>query len=237
MTPTVAPAGFPDAAEGSALESVPEIPVDVLGPTDPLVGPGGEAIVPTTSRPGARPRGEPYPAGKQSAFLRRGTEKNRVRGWATRERLIQLHVFEGKSLKECARLLGRHYKRVHVLWRGIAEDAGAAGDCPEEHRASVRAYCDQHLRRVIEESQGLIGEAAAYGAVVVAGVKALAELHGLKPEEIAPEGLSLEDVGRQVRVVSPLLIDKIERVRAISGVSADRAAAREAREAENGVNL
>jgi hypothetical protein len=98
------------------------------------------------------------------------------------------------------------------LWQEIVAKANGDGVMPVEHRAAVRAYLDIHLRRVIEEARGLVGEAAAYGAVVVAGVKALAELHGIKAEEALPSGLSLEDVGREVRVVSPLIAGKLERL-------------------------
>lgn len=43
------------------------------------------------------------------------------------------------------------------------------------------------------------------------------ELHGVKHEEASPEGMSLADVGREVRVVSPLLMDKLERIRRLVG--------------------
>ena len=206
-----------------APQSVPEIPVDIL-PPDPAGTPGGEdSIVPT-------PR-----AGGQGRWLKQGTAKAKIRGRKTREEIINLHVFKGMPLKDVARQVGRHYRYVCLVWQGVVKECAGDDKLPEAHKAAVRAYCDRHLRKVIEESQGLIGEAAAYGAVVVAGVKQLAELHGLKAEEIAPEGMSLEQVGEQVRVVSPLLIDKIEKVRALSGVSAARAEAREAAESDETV--
>lgn len=195
---------------------MPEIPLDIL-PADPPAGPGGEdSIVPT-------PR-----AGGQGRWLRQGTAKQKIRGRKTREEIINLHVFKGMPLKDVARKVGRHYRYVCLVWQGVVKECAGEDKLPEAHKAAVRAYCDTHLRRVIESSQGLIGEAAAYGAVVVQGVKQLAELHGLKAEDVAPEGMSLEQVGEQVRVVSPLLIDKLERVRAISGATAARAEAREA---------
>jgi hypothetical protein len=137
-------------------------------------------------------------------------------GWALRERVIQLHCFEGKSLRETSCLLGRSYKRVTSVWASICRDVNGGKAMPEAHREAVRAYLDQHYRRVIEGAQGLLGEAAAYGAVVVAAGKALAELHGIKPEEVLPAGFSLEDVGREVRVVSPLLIDRLDQVKALA---------------------
>ena len=48
----------------------------------------------------------PSATGRQSAALRRGTAKQRVRGHETRRRLIELHVHKGLRLKECARDLG-----------------------------------------------------------------------------------------------------------------------------------
>lgn len=206
----------PTPAVVPPLESVPLGAVEILGSEAPA---GAECLVPTGSRPGARPKGEPPAKGRQGRWLKSGTELQKVKGYRTREEIIRLHVYEGKSLRETARLVGRHYNYVCLVWQGVVAECSGEKKTPEAHRGAVRAYCDKHLRRVIEEAQPLLGDAAAYGAVVVAGVKALADLHGLKPEEVAPVGFSLEDVGREVRVVSPLLIDKIDRVRVLAGAA------------------
>jgi hypothetical protein len=153
--------------------------------------------------------------------LRLGHDINRVRGWALRERVIQLHCFEGKSLRQCAKMLGRSYKRTAAMWSIVCRDVAGGKASPEAHREQVRGYLDRHYRRVMEGAQGLLGEAAAYGAVVVAAGKALAELHGLRPEDTLPAGFSLEDVGREVRVVSPLLIDRLEDVKELRGAAGD----------------
>lgn len=51
---------------------------------------------------------------------------------------------------------------------------------------------------------------------MVAGCKALADLHGLNDDNATPaSGMTLEEVGREVRVVSPLLLDKIAKVEEI----------------------
>lgn len=105
--------------------------------------------------------------GRQTAPLRRGTELSRVRGYKTREELIRLRVYEGKSLKECALLLGRHYNRVRILWQEIVAKSNGDDGMPAEHRANVRAYVNIHLRRVIQEASCRISEGAAYGAVAV----------------------------------------------------------------------
>jgi transposase-like protein len=188
----------------AAPESASLQPVDVLPPGTP--GGPGEDVVPTS-----HPPREP---GKQPWQLRRGVERQRVRGYETRRQLIELHVHQGKSLKECARLMGRHYVALHRVWRLVVAECGGERVASEDHIKAVRAYSDQHLRRVIEQAQGLVGEAAAYGAVVVAGVKALCELHGVKPEEAqAGTVASLGEIGLNVRVTSPLLLAKLERVR------------------------
>jgi hypothetical protein len=62
-----------------------------------------------------------------------------------------------------------------------------------------------------------LAQGAAYGAVVVQACKALAELHDVKGEPPQPLGLSMEDVGREVRVVSPLLMERLEQIRELSG--------------------
>jgi hypothetical protein len=155
--------------------------------------------------------------GRQGAALRRGTEKKRVRGYQTRRRLIDLHVFGGKRLKECAYELGISYGRAHAVWRTVVAEAHGAHGTKDEHLQAVRGYLDCHYRRLIEESQPRLAEGAAYGAVVVQACKALADLHDLKAENPQPQGLTLEDVGREVRVVSPLLLDRLDKLRELSG--------------------
>ncbi len=158
--------------------------------------------------------------GRQGAALRRGTAKKKVRGYETRRRLIELHVFSGKRLPECARELGLSYGRTLAVWQGVVAEVHGSRGAPEEHLQSIRAYLDRHLRRVMEESQKLVGEAASYGAVVVAAGKALSELHGVKDEQTGRPATTLEDVGREVRVVSPLLLDRLEQVRMLDGNAA-----------------
>lgn len=155
--------------------------------------------------------------GRQGAALRRGSEKKRVRGYETRRRLIELHVFGGKRLKECSHELGISYGRAHAVWRTVVAEAHGAHGTKDEHLQAVRGYLDCHYRKLIEESQPRLAEGAAYGAVVVQACKALAELHDLKTENPQPHGLTLEDVGREVRVVSPLLMDRLDKIREMNG--------------------
>jgi len=183
-----------------------------VGPTDDIV----PAEVVADSRPCRK--------GRQGAALRRGTEKKRVKGYLTRKRLIDLHVFEGKRLSECAREMGISRNRAYAVWSAVvAEVHGGKGE-PEEHKRAVRTYLDHHFRRVMEESQKLLGEAAAYGAAVIAAGKALSELHGTAGEQTPSPGVSLEDVGREVRIVSPLLMDKLEQIRSLGGTVNGRTA-------------
>jgi hypothetical protein len=88
----------------------------------------------------------------------------------------------------------------------------ASGDdgVPVEHRDEVRAFVDLHLRKVVRDGLARIGEAAAYGGVAVAALRALLALHGVKHEEAVASDLSLADVGREVRAVSPILLAKLE---------------------------
>ena len=161
--------------------------------------------------------------GRQGAALRRGTEKKRVRGYETRRRVIELHVFGGKRLHECARELGISYGRAHAVWRGVVAEAHGSGGTKDEHLRAMRGYLARHYRRLIEEGQQLLSEGAAYGAVVVQACKALADLHDLKGESPQPAGFTLEDVGREVRVVSPLLLDRLEQIRGLSDSGSNQA--------------
>jgi len=160
---------------------------------------------------------EVLPAGGQSAPLRRGTAKQRVRGHETRRRLIQLHVHEGLRLKECARQMGISYGRTLAVWHSIVAEVKGTKGSPEEHQRDVFTYLDLQYRRVVHECQPRIAEAASYGAAVVAACKALAELHDLNANKAATPALSLEDVGREVRTVSPLLLAKLEQVHELIG--------------------
>ncbi len=185
------------------------MPLEILGKSGPIPG---VDFVPTCAPPDLGGKG----AGR---VLLATHQRNRVKGWALRERVIQCHVFEGKSLRQTANACGRSYKRITATWSLICREVNGGKATPEAHREAVRGYLDKHYRKLIEGSQGLLGEAAAYGAVVVAAGKALADLHGLKPEEVLPAGFTLGDVGREVRVVSPLLIERLEQVRALTGVA------------------
>ena len=200
----------------SALKSACVVPDFISAEPGPCPG---VDFVPTDVLPGP-------PPGRQNRYLKAGTEKLRVRGWAMRERVIQLHCFEGKTLRQCATILGRSYKHTAMVWAAVAREVAGGKATPEAHREAVRGYLDKHYRRVMEGAQGLLGDAAAYGAVVVAAGKALAELHGIKPEDALPSGFSLEDVGREVRVVSPLLIDRLDQVRALAPNFGDSEGAR-----------
>lgn len=218
MPAPVAPASAPTPAVSPTLEFVRAVPAEILAEPGPVPG---VDFVPTSCPPA-----EVRPSKGQDRWLRAGTERLKVRGWAVRERVIQCHVFEGKSLRETARLVGRSYKYVSSVWAAVCREVNGGKATPEERREAVRSYMDRHLRACVERAQGLMGEAAAYGAVVVQGIKALGELHGIRPEELAPAGFNLEDVGREVRVVSPLLIDRLDQVRALSGVAGDSEASR-----------
>lgn len=198
------------------LESARDAALDISG-----AGGAGSAddIVPAEVVADSRPCRK----GRQGAALRRGTEKKRVKGYLTRKRLIELHVFGGKRLSECAREMGISGGRAYAVWKGVVAEANGGKGEPEEHQRAVRTYLDHHFRRVIEESQKLLGEAAAYGAAVIAAGKALSDLHGVAGEQVASSSVTLSDVGREVRIMSPLLMDKLEQIRSMGGVVNGRA--------------
>jgi len=202
------PNSFDHDAQGYASEAAPENS-GLSGHPEPVDIVHAEVV--------ADPR--PSRKGKQGAALRRGTEIKRVRGYETRRRLIEMHVFGGKRLVECARLLGLSYGRVLGVWHAVVAEVHGSKGAPEEHLRAVRAYLDLNYRRVVEESQARLGEAASYGAAVIAACKALVDLHGLNEDASTPNATTLEDVGREVRVVSPLLMDKLERIKQLTNKS------------------
>jgi hypothetical protein len=155
--------------------------------------------------------------GRQPAPLRRGTQKNRVRGFETRRRLVELHCFEGKRLVECAREMGLSYGRVLAVWRGIVDEVCADGPKAEELRHNVRTYSDRVLRHLIEKSIPLVENSAAHGAVALKALESLCRLHGVAAPDPAekPTCATMAEVGATVRAVSPLLAAKLDRVRAL----------------------
>lgn len=196
---SVAVSACPDTLEDSGPAADAEVVVDVV--------PTGEGRWPGFS-------GRPVP-GKLTRNLKRGVEVSRVRGYETKRQLVQLHCFEGKSIPECARIMGRSYKALHALWRVVvAEASGERGGA--DYRKQVKALCDRSLRELLQVSIPLVAESAAHGAVVLKSVEALRSLHGVDGvEENEATGMTLEEIGASVRVVSPLLADKLERVRAL----------------------
>jgi hypothetical protein len=157
--------------------------------------------------------GKPERKGRQNRFLKHQTERNAVRGQQTRRRVIELHVMEGKTLVETAEVMGIHLRTVQKRWKEVLEDV--KGGTAEELREEVRAYADLHLREVIQTAQQNVDDSAAYGAVVVQGIKTLCELHGVEPpEETKGQALTMEEVGQRVRSKSPLLLDKLNHIRA-----------------------
>jgi hypothetical protein len=169
------------------------------------------AFVPTK---GGRPA---IPGRRLPTALIRGHEINRVKGYETKRALIQLHVMEGKPLRECATLMGRNYRAIHAVWRAIVQETSPGGDGIAELRSTVRAYADKGLRALFERSMPLVEESAAHGALALKALEGLCRLHGVEapdPGETTGVG-SLAEIGAQVRAVSPLLADKLERVRAL----------------------
>ena len=210
------PALPPRDCDGSVVVSVGPDAVENSEPGDPGVVPVD--VVPTTEGrwPGFSGRPE---KGKITRNLKRGIEVSRVRGFETKRQLVQLHCFEGKSLPECARLMGRHYRAIHATWRAIVAEASGERGGPD-YRKQVKALCDRSLRELLQVSMPLVGESAAHGAVVLKTVEALRSLHGVDgAEDGDASGLpTLEEIGAQVRAVSPLLAGKLERVKAL-GIS------------------
>ncbi|MCX6864603.1 MAG: recombinase family protein, partial [Verrucomicrobia bacterium] len=155
--------------------------------------------------------------GGEPGALRRGTEKNRVRGYETRRRLIELHVYQHMGLGECAQALDLSYGRTLAQWHRIVAEV-QDGEVPEEQLHDVRTHCDQMLRHMITTSLPLVAKSAAYGMLVLKALDGLCRLHGVaRPEAVAggPGPATLAEIGARVRVVSPLMIDKLDRVRAL----------------------
>jgi hypothetical protein len=144
-------------------------------------------------------------------------------GQETKRQLVQLHCFEGLSIRACSKRMGRNYRALHAVWRSIVAEASGEGKGAVEVRAAVRAYLDQGYRRLVEDSLPLVRDSAAHGAVAIKALEGLGRLHGVDgPLEGATAGaLDLAGVGAQVRVTSPLLADKLERVQALLARSAE----------------
>ena len=205
---------------------------------DPAVGPvpewvpGCDSNIPAAAavavecdvvrtRPDGRPwiPSAPKPAGRQPRALVAGADRARVIGHETKRELIRLRVVEGKSLRECARLMGRNYKALHAVWRVCVAEACGEGEESAEMRRSVRHFLDRGFRHLWETSVPLVAESAAHGAVALKALEGLGKMHGIvgpEPGADAAGAATLAEIGASVRLVSPLLADKIERVRALA---------------------
>lgn len=204
----------PDDSNGSVPFQAGPGPVENSGAV-----PAGavEVDVVPTSRWGPEWPGRPMP-GHLGRNLKRGVEVARVRGFETKRELVRLHVFEGKSIPQCAKLMGRSYKSLHAVWRIVVAESCGDKAGPVDMRRNVRAFTDRCLRELVEVSIPLVGESAAHGAIILKATEALCKLHGVTAEDDADSGggvASLEEIGASVRVVSPLLADKLERVKAL----------------------
>lgn len=204
----------PDQSIQGPVESAP---LDTSSDFDPAAHGGGDENVemPIDDIAGTRSTSVDNRRGFQSKWLRRATERNMVRGFTTKKEVIRLHCMEGKPLKEIARLLGRNHRYIQQVWQSIVADVKGRAT-KGEHDDDVRTFADKHLRNAIQEASGLISDSAAYGAVVIRGVAELCALHGVKPEEGVTGGIaSLESIGMSVRVASPMLLDKLDRLQRI----------------------
>jgi len=153
----------------------------------------------------------------QPAALRRGTAKNKVHGHETRRRLVDLHVYQGKRLGECAREMGLSYGRTLAQWHRVLADV-RDGVVPEEQLRDVRTHCDQMLRQVITTSMPLVGNSAAHGMVTLKALEGLCRLYGVVGPEAAAVGpgpATLAEIGASVRLLSPLLADKLDRLKTL----------------------
>ena len=100
----------------------------------------------------------------------------------------------------------------------VAEACGEGEDAAEMRR-SVRAFLDRGFRHLWEISVPLVAESAAHGAVALKALEGLGKMHGIvgpEPGGDAAGAATLAEIGASVRLVSPLLADKIERVRALA---------------------
>lgn len=211
----IPPALLPRDPNGGAVVFAPESDAEnsgAAGAGDPAVA---VDVVPTEGGRWPGFPGKPV-AGKITRNLKRGQDSQRVKGYETRRELVRLHVFEGKSIPECARLMGRSYKGLHAVWRLIVAEASGDRSGGVDYRKQVKAYSDRVLRELVEVSLPLVKDSAAHGAVVLKSIESLRSLHGVDgAEEEQAAGMTLEEIGASVRVVSPLLADKLERVKAL----------------------
>ena len=115
--------------------------------------------------------------------------------------------------------MGRNYKALHAVWRVVVAEACGEGADSEQMRRDVRAFLDRGYRLAWESSYPLIAESAAHGAVALKALEGLGKMHGVvgpDPGGDAAGAATLAEIGASVRLVSPLLADKIERVRALA---------------------
>lgn len=159
--------------------------------------------------------------GRQSAALRRGTELSRVRGAWTRQRLTQLRVEEGKSLRECAEIMGMHYSRIRTVWREVVAKASEDEGLDSDKKEQLRVHLELQLRQIIQEGMAKFDKGAAYGSAALAAIKQLADLYGLKRDigSEPAEKVTMAELGQEVRAISPLLFKRLQEADLVSSRS------------------
>ena len=132
-----------------------------------------------------------------------------------------LDYLEGKSLKECAEIMGMHYSRIRKVWREVvakaSEDEGLDSDMKEQ----LRVHLELQLRHIIQEGVANFDKGAAYGSAALAAMKQLADLYGLKRDigSEPAEKVTMAELGQDVRAISPLLFKRLQEADLISNRS------------------
>lgn len=168
------------------------------------------------------------PERKHLSGLGRYRGAQTVRGASTKAAIIHLKCETFLTTKEIAEELQLHPGYVQKIWRQAVDEAAEASVDPEK-RKELKSWLLNQLKLVIIKSQDLVEEQAAYGALVLKAVEQYATMSGIDTQEALSNKSTLEEIGKELTVRSPLVMSKLEGVKTLKDV--ERSTARLEREA------
>ncbi len=127
--------------------------------------------------------------------------------------VVELKCTTRLTANEIGELIGRSPKYVSKVWRAEVRRAEEEMVNPEKRR-ELKAWMLRQVQMTVVKAQNLVESHAAYGALVLKGVEALERLAGVEVADASKKS-TLDEIAEQVKVRSPLVLEKLEGVRTL----------------------
>jgi hypothetical protein len=163
---------------------------------------------------------DPTPTkGKYNTFLKRHNERRHLATLEDRARVWELHVKQGKSFPETAKIVGKSVITVRRYYYAKVQELYELASSPEERKAK-KMYLERKALELLEGAVDQAGEDAQQGGVALRAMQFIADLNKLSDikdgEGDAASEKEIVDVGARVRtVVGPGLAKRLDDILAI----------------------